>query len=232
MNFTRRATEKEILDDFDLDGNDLSENLDEIAKVNKFLGGYSSVLKGITKIIKSKDLRREILILDAGCGGGDVLRMLSRNTKVQNGKLKLEGIDANSKAVKIARKKTDSPKIRFAQMNIFSPEFQQLNPDVFMFNLCLHHFENEEIIDILKNVRAKNSTLLISDLRRSKTAYFLFKVFSKIFRISKISRHDGLLSIRKGFLEKEWWQLLQKAGFQKFTVQDHWAFRHLIIAEK
>ena len=230
LTLKHRSQQKEILDDFNLKGHDLSRNLRELQKVNTLLGGYNIVKEGVIKICQKCHIKQPMHIVDVGCGGGDTLRMLARWGKAQKLNLRLSGIDANENAIAFARQASKAfPQIDFRHLNIFSPEFRTMEYDIVMFNLFIHHFEEEKIIAFLKVCKEKKATILINDLHRSVIAYYLFRLASKMFNFSRISRHDGLLSIRKGFSKKDWKQLLAQAGIEDYEIKWRWAFRHQVI---
>jgi 2-polyprenyl-3-methyl-5-hydroxy-6-metoxy-1,4-benzoquinol methylase len=229
--FKNRSRKKEILDDFELQGNDLAQNLRELQIVNSNLGGYSVVKEGIEQIIEKDSLKGRIRVADIGCGGGDTLRELAKWSLKKGFSLELTGIDANKSAVNFAEDQSrDYPEISFKQLNIFSEEFKVLDYDIIMFNLFVHHFEEGQIIAFLKVCRDKKAVVLINDLQRSALAYTLFRLSSKVFNFSKISRHDGMLSIRKAFTRKDLRELLIASGFTQFTIKWKWAFRYQVIA--
>ncbi len=229
--FKNRSTQKEILDDFELKGNDLSQNLKELQLVNSKLGGYTLVKEGIEQIVQKGNLPNPIKVADIGCGGGDTLRELAGWSKTRPFRLELMGLDANSNAIAFANERSaDFPEIEYHQVNIFSEEFRQMKCDITLFNLFVHHFEEKQIIDFLAICKSKNSVVLINDLQRSAVAYTLFNIGSKLFRFSKISRHDGLLSIQKAFTRKDLRELLRAAGFSEFSIKWKWAFRYQVIA--
>ena len=116
--FKFRSSEPEILDDFDLHGNDLTENLRELEKVNQLLGGYSVVKEGIEWLLSFEKAKGTTLI-DAGCGGGDTLRELLAWSRHKAYKFQLIGVDANQEG--IAYCKSVSPaEIQFLNINIFA----------------------------------------------------------------------------------------------------------------
>ncbi len=229
--FKNRSRKKEILDDFELQGNDLAQNLRELQLVNSNLGGYSLVKEGVEQIIEKKGLAQQVRIVDIGCGGGDSLRELSKWSAKKNFNLELTGIDANANAIAFAEdQSTNYPEIKFRQLNIFSKEFKALEYDIIMFNLFVHHFEEDQIISFLKVCREKQAVVLINDLQRSAVAYTLFRFSSRVFDFSRISRHDGLLSIRKAFTRKDLKELMIASGFTEFSIKWKWAFRYQVIA--
>lgn len=199
--------------------------------VNRRLGGYSIVKEGVEAILSNHNLSEPVHIADIGCGGGDTLREIADWAKERGVNLKLSGIDANEHAVKFSEDCSKNyPQINYRQVNIFSEEFKSLNCDIIMFNLFAHHFEEAEIIRFLKICKDKKAVVLVNDLQRSALAYGLFGLSSALVNFSRISRHDGMLSIRKGFSRKDWHELLHRAGFENYTVKWRWAFRFQVIA--
>ncbi len=233
LNFPVRSSQPEILDDFDLQGNDLTENLKELEKVNALLGGNAIVKEGIGKLISHRtSAEGTVTIVDAGCGGGDTLRMLASWAYQEDIELKLIGVDANREAIRYAENHASAFKnISFQQLNILSPQFSELKADIVMFNLFLHHFEEEQITGFLRACRSNGSAVMINDLQRSKLAYHAFRLVSRMLGFSYIGRHDGKLSVRKSFTKKDWHRIMAQAGITNYQIHWRWAFRYLVLVE-
>ena len=73
-----RSDQREIMDDFTLEGMHLRENLDILATINKWLGGNQITLNGIKKLVDGLSKDKKIRIVDLGCGNGDLLRRISK----------------------------------------------------------------------------------------------------------------------------------------------------------
>jgi 2-polyprenyl-3-methyl-5-hydroxy-6-metoxy-1,4-benzoquinol methylase len=118
-------------------------------------------------------------------------------------------------------------------LDIFSDEFNQLEYDIVLCTLTLHHFTNEQILNIITtfNNNAK-SGIVVNDLHRSKLAYNLFKLICKVFNLSKMSREDGLVSILRGFKNQELEQFSKKINLKNYTINWKWAFRYQWIITK
>ena len=52
--FTYRTSEEEIMDDFYLQGEELRRTLEDLDKVNKWLGGNRITLEGIRKLLPTR----------------------------------------------------------------------------------------------------------------------------------------------------------------------------------
>lgn len=223
---TIRSKEREIMDDFSLKGAPLRINLDILASINKWLGGNHVSLGGIKKLVKNIPQKQEVTIVDLGCGNGDMLRRVAKLGQKLGYQFNLIGIDANKDSIDYARMLSFGFKnISYRQLNIFSEEFKELEFDIALSTLFLHHLSDEEII--VKLLYLKNKArlgIVVNDLHRSKLAYFLFNIVS-FFINNRIIRNDGLISIKRGFKKRELESFANKIQM-KSDIHWKWAFRY------
>ena len=74
--------------------------------------------------------------------------------------------------------------------------------------------------------------VVINDLQRSKTAYYLFKAFCKAFGISEINRKDGLTSILRSFKKEDLEGFGKDLQVSRQEIKEKWAFRYQWILYK
>jgi 2-polyprenyl-3-methyl-5-hydroxy-6-metoxy-1,4-benzoquinol methylase len=231
INTKHRTEEEEIMDDFTLEGEELREALDKIASINQFLGGNQLTLQGVKKLINSKN---EITIVDLGCGNGDMLRTLADFGIKNNLKFNLIGIDANVFTIDYAIKLSkEYPNISYKCEDIFSQVFSQLEYDIVLCTLTLHHFKNDQI-DYLIQLFNKQSKIgiVINDLHRNIIAYRAFQVICFVFRLNRMSREDGLVSILRGFKKQDLIDFSERNKLKNYSIQWKWAFRYQWIIKK
>jgi hypothetical protein len=121
----------------------------------------------------------------------------------------------------------DYSELSFEVQDIFSESYSLRGTDIATFNLCLHHFTESEIRQLLNRCRdAGVKAILINDLHRHWLAYYLFEIVCLIFRSPRIARLDGLLSIRKGFKKRELQQMAKDLGVKDYRLRWRWAFRY------
>ena len=235
INTKYRTQETEIMDDFFLEGKELQEALDKIASINRLLGGNKLTLHGLKILLKKSDPTKTITIADIGCGNGDMLRMLAKYGQKNNLNLKLIGIDANAFTIKYAKElSTEYANIDYLCVDIFSKDFNAIQYDIVLCTLTLHHFDNDQILNIMTTFNNNaNIGIVINDLHRSKLAYRLFEKVCAVFKLNKMSREDGLVSILRGFKKKELENFSKKLNLKNYTINWKWAFRYQwIIAKK
>jgi 2-polyprenyl-3-methyl-5-hydroxy-6-metoxy-1,4-benzoquinol methylase len=221
-----RSDQREIMDDFTLEGKHLRENLDILATINKWLGGNQITLNGIKKLVDGLSKDKKIRIVDLGCGNGDLLRRISKLGAQLGYNFDLVGIDANKDSINYAKKLSEGyENITYLQLNIFSEEFKAYEYDIALLTLFLHHLNNEEIIENLNHLKLKAKLgIVVNDLHRNKIAYFLFSIISVFFN-NKIVRNDGLVSILRAFKRSELEYFAKELNI-KSEIGWRWAFRY------
>jgi len=229
-----RSNAPEIMDDFSLEGEELRDALDKIARINQLLGGNTLTLGGVKQLLKDIPENEEITIVDIGCGNGDMLRALADFGNEEGHDFNLVGIDANAFTINYARKLSEGyDNISYRCEDIFDVSFRKLEYDIVLCTLTLHHFKDDEITYLLNifNRQAKIG-IVINDLHRSAMAYKLFKFLCAIFKLNRMSEQDGLVSILRGFKKEDLVLFSEKLNFKKYTIQWKWAFRYQWIISK
>ncbi|KQS36299.1 methyltransferase domain-containing protein [Pedobacter sp. Leaf194] len=227
---TKRSTAPEIMDDFAMEGDILTDALDKIAAINKLLGGNKVTLEGIRMLMKNNQTAK-LRITDVGCGNGAMLRMLSDYAKKHKLNFELKGIDANKCTIDHAISCSQAyPEIRYQCSDIFDESKEPETCDVMLFTLTLHHFSDSEIIKLLNNLRKGVFVgIVVNDLQRSSIAYRLFTALSYVFRLNDMSREDGLVSILRGFKREDLNGYTKALNTTSSYIGWRWAFRYLWV---
>jgi 2-polyprenyl-3-methyl-5-hydroxy-6-metoxy-1,4-benzoquinol methylase len=225
---TYRSTAPEIMDDFAMESEILRDALDKIASINQLLGGNKVTLDGVKTLINSKPFDQVIRITDIGCGNGDMLRTLADYAKKQGLHFNLKGIDANKFTINHAESLSATyPNITYSCSDIFEDLNKDEPCDIMLCTLTLHHFKDEEIIDLLNNFkRSATMGIVINDLQRSAVAYYLFKALCYVFRLNDMSREDGLISILRGFKRADLLKYSKQLNLKSSSIKWKWAFRY------
>ncbi len=229
-----RSSQEEIMDDLDFHGDEMKNLLKDLKTVNKWLGGNNITIDGLQELLKNHSKNQAIVLLDVGCGDGEMLRKCSDFGRKNNYNFVCIGLDFNKNILKVAERESQKyPNITFEKVDVFSDKKLIPNCDIALCTLFLHHFSNEEIEIILNTFLTKTKIgLIINDLHRSKQAFNLFKIVSKLFLKTKTASHDGLVSIARGFKKQELVDISRKIPNQISSIQWRWAFRYQWLLKK
>jgi len=237
INTTHRSTKIEIMDDLDMSGELLISSLDQLERINKWLGGNKITIDGLKTLLKNqakpdryKDKR--ISIVDLGCGNGDMLRKVADFGKKSGYKFQLLGIDANQTTIDYAIElSANFPEISYRKEDVLSKEFETHTYDIAMCTLFLHHFEDSVALDFIQTL-LKNARIgvVVNDLHRHKLAYYLFKLLTSVIS-NHMTKEDGLTSILKAFKREDLEQFSKEIKY-KSTITWRWAFRYQWIIKK
>ena len=229
---TNRSTKIEIMDDLDMSGKTLINSLDQLANINKWLGGNKTTIDSLKTILKTNPKDKMISIVDLGCGNGDMLRKVAHFGRKNGYKFDLLGIDANQATIDYAiQLSANFPEITYKKEDVLSKEFATHTYDIAMCTLFLHHFEDPIALDFIQTL-LKNAKIgvVINDLHRHWLAYYLFKLLTSVFG-NEMTREDGLTSILKAFKRQDLDRFSKKINF-KSTITWRWAFRYQWIINK
>lgn len=225
VNTKNRSDAKEIMDDLNYNGPMLHDALDKLSKINHWLGGNKVTINGLKKTLKNHSKSQPLILIDLGCGSGDILRDISKFGKKNGYEFKLIGIDANVHTVNYASELSkDFDNIQFKAIDIFSEDFEKMTYDVVLTTLFLHHFKEHELVSFLKPVLKKASLgVVVNDLHRHKLAYYLFKLLSITIK-NKTIVEDGLTSVLRGFKRQEL-EAISRQLNTNYQIKWKWAFR-------
>ncbi|MEA5425809.1 methyltransferase domain-containing protein [Arcicella lustrica] len=227
-----RSTEKELIDDLDLDNDALRQNLEELAIINQYLGGNQVTISGLETVLKaSKPTQSTYKIADLGCGGGDMLMVIAKWARKKQLKTTLIGFDANDFMIEFAQKRTAQfPEITYLHQNIFAREFQEHSFDIVTMTLFCHHFDDESLVKLLQQLKQQSRVaIVINDIHRHWFAYHSIAWITKLFLKSYLVKNDAKLSVWRAFRKSDLENIIQQAGFTRFSIKWKWAFRWEVV---
>ena len=232
--FSKRSHEVEIMDDLNCSGRVVDQTLRELEFINKWLGGNAVTLNGLNILSKKiNHLTEPLKIADLGCGGGDMLKLLSKHFKEKKTEVRLKGIDANPNIIAFAWVNSSSClDVTYQTLDIQTDEFKGQHFDIVFATLFFHHFTSEQLSEIFSSLK-KQATIgiVINDLHRHWLAYYSIKILTRLFSKSSMVQYDAPLSVLRGFNRKELIGILQKAGIKNYSLQWKWAFRWQLVIE-
>jgi ubiquinone/menaquinone biosynthesis C-methylase UbiE len=227
VNFTHRSYQQELLDRDDIPFADIRQNMRELNVINTWLGGHGITLNGFRQLLQK---RKSITVCEIGCGGGDNLAAIANWCAKKNISVQLVGIDINKDCIAVAQTTLKPFNAQLIASDFRDVHFNDHPPDIIFSSLFCHHFTEKELLHMLQWMR-NNSTegSFINDLHRHALAYHSIKLLTRLFSKSYLVKNDAPLSVQRGFIKKEWQQLLQDAAITQYDLQWKWAFRWLLV---
>lgn len=226
--FNARSYKKELLDESEIPSDSLFQNLKELAFINTYLGGHAITVAGLEILIT--DTTKAYNIIDVGSGGGDSAKAIVAWARKKKMQLRVTGIDLKPDCILYAKENCRKyPDLLFTCDDFRNSFSQKSKIDLVHASLFCHHFTEDEIIDFVKLCSTNKAIFLINDLERNPIAYYAIKFLTRLFSKSKLVKNDAPLSVLRGFKKKEWIEIIKKSGIKKYSIQNKWAFRHLVI---
>jgi len=225
-----RSYHKELLDRDDIPFPHIEQNMRELDRINTLLGGHAITLQGLRRFLPLVGRDEILYVVEAGCGGGDNLRVIRNWAAAKGRKVRLTGIDRNEACIRFAASHPRNGGIRFIHSDYREVVFDD-PPHVIFSSLFCHHFTDEELVSQLQwNYRHARMGFFINDLHRHPLAYHSISLLTRLFSKSYLVKNDAPLSVQRGFKRSEWNTLLAAAGIPVFSVEWKWAFRWLVTA--
>ena len=225
--FIARSQAPEFIDDPAIPFSDWEVCLKELNTVNTLLGGHAITVEGVEKILKNH--AGPFTVAEIGCGGGDNLKAIFKRYSFRNAKY--IGVDINKACTDFAGQNCkEIPRAEFNCSDYKLVDFRNDQPDNIFNSLFCHHFSNEELVEMMKWMKLNSKMgFFINDLQRHPIAYHSIQLLTQIFSRSYLVKHDGPISVLRGFKKNEWQQIMHDAGITGYTIDWRWAFRYLIM---
>jgi ubiquinone/menaquinone biosynthesis C-methylase UbiE len=226
----KRSTEKEMMD---LPGNPrelLVEDLRNLRIINRYLGGYRGVMKGLKRLVR-KDRMSRFSLLDVGTGSADIPKVIVRWARNQGVTARVVALEPEPvTAAEAAHQTQQWPEITVIRGDGMAPPFQATSFDFVLASQMLHHFPDDRIIALLKTwSRLARKAILISDLVRDPVAFYGIRVITHLFTRNQMTRFDGPLSVRRALTLNEWRELFREAAVGRFRVVPIFPYRQMTV---
>jgi SAM-dependent methyltransferase len=221
IDLARRATDREMLDEGVPDEEAL-RNLADLRFVDRWLGNRRAFASAVLPFLRGAG---RPLILDVGCGSGDVLSGLRR---AWGGSALAVGAD-----LKLLHLTAAPPDVLRVVADARALPFAPRTFDVVTASLFLHHFDAPELPGVLRGLYAlARRALVVNDLRRARVPYVFGRAFFKALFRSPVSVSDGLVSIRRAFLPGELADAFAAAGIPGVRIRRTFPYRLIAVAER
>lgn len=201
-----RERRVEILDDPSVDPEDRARSLRDVERSNLLFGGRRAVMLALRPLFDELSTapatvrRPAATLLDVGTGAADLPWRAREIARRRGLALRTIGVDGALTLVATARTRlTDG-----VCANALALPFADRSVDFVLCSQLLHHFDQQGVLEVIAELdRVARRRVIISDLRRSWVAAAGFSFAAIALRFHPITRHDGRLSVLRGFTEGE-----------------------------
>jgi ubiquinone/menaquinone biosynthesis C-methylase UbiE len=224
--FRQRSLELEHLDKGDYTAEEYEGCIVELQRVNRWLGDASALRDSLFTEIEKLKLSH-FSVLDVGAGSGELLRVIAEWSRKTARKTQLTGVELNARSAKaIAERASSFPEITALRGDAFRLPFTDNQFDFALCSLFTHHFRNEAVVGILKELsRVSRRGIFVIDLHRHPVAYLFYTTIGRLFLHNRLIREDGALSILRSFTPDELLDLARRAGLDNPRVERHFPYR-------
>jgi ubiquinone/menaquinone biosynthesis C-methylase UbiE len=210
----------EILDGPDVDPRVVTRSLADVALANALFGGARAVLRELAPVVAR--LPRRATLLDVGTGVGDIPARAAAAAARRGVHLTTIGVDAAEALAGACRGSTSASVCGDARALPFATR----SVDVVTCSQLLHHFEDGDAGAVIREMdRVARARVVISDLRRSWLAAAGIWLASYPLGFHPVSRHDGVVSVMRGFTRRELREVVRRAIGREPEVRRHLGWR-------
>lgn len=218
----KRTVTPELLDTDAGSERELRDSLDDLARINHYLGGEAAIARMLLQV--AQRARADALsVLDVGGGDGRLMRAVAQRLREQHIEVIYTVLDRSATHLAASdghRVVGDALELPFAAKSF----------DVVCCNLFLHHLRPVEIsLFVAGSLRIARRVFIASDLRRSRTHLLAAKLGSIIYK-SGITRHDSAASVRRAYTIPEMDDILHATEAASAVVTPAFFFRMNVIA--
>ena len=216
----RRGTE--LLDDPAADTALATRSLRDVARANWWFGGASAVIAELEPVMRSAKRNSPLTLLDIGTGAGDIPALARRIAARAGTTLETMGLEITAPLAAASRARAgnaiagDARALPFADRSV----------DVVTCSQVLHHFEAADAATLLAEMtRVARVRVIVADIRRAWAAAAGLWIASWALGFHPVSRHDGVVSVLRGFRVRELAEAVTAATGRTPAVRNRRGFR-------
>jgi 2-polyprenyl-3-methyl-5-hydroxy-6-metoxy-1,4-benzoquinol methylase len=216
----RRRRGVELLDDPAIPPEIVRRSIKDVERSNVIFGGLRAALEEMKPTLGQ--VPRCATLLDVGTGAGDIPAAARIIASKRGVTLTTIGFDYSEALLRAHRRRNGSV-VRGDARRL---PFRDRSIDIVMCSQVLHHFCEPDAVQLIAEMnRVARARVVISDIRRSWIAAGGLWVASFLLGFHSVSRHDGVVSVMRGFVPHELSALVTSATGQRAQVSRRLGFR-------
>ncbi len=227
-----RVEESEWLDQGRGSDADVAANLDEMWRLNRWLGGMSAVTRHLYPRLLASTV--PCTVLDLGTGSAQMPVAIARWAREQHAPVSVYGLDWAARNLAVAHRRIQGyEQVRLVLADSRCPPLAERAADFVISSLFLHHFAPEPAVELLRVAYGvARRALIMTDLVRGVLPWLAFGLVQPVLARHPLTRHDGGLSIRRAYTPAELRGLAAAAGLTNARVYAHWPWRMTLVVDR
>ena len=201
-----RRRGEEILDDASTPADVRDRAMADLIRSNTWFGGTASVLHAVRGLRASLPL--DVVFLDVGTGLAEIPDRVRSELIAGGVRTRTIGMDAAESVARVARGRLGIALVGDARRL----PLRDASANLVTCSQLLHHFEFNAARAVLAELhRVSHGWIVVADLRRSWLAAAGFWLASILLGFHPVTRHDGVVSVLRGFTVGELEALVRDA---------------------
>jgi ubiquinone/menaquinone biosynthesis C-methylase UbiE len=208
----------------------LAGNLDDLRRINRWLGGHWLTLRGIEDLLEGYPRDAGVSVVDVGTGGGDVPEATVRWAGRTGRRVHVLAGDVSPEILGLARRQV-TPLVDLAVLDGRCLPLADGSVDVAVCSLLLHHLSPDDAIALFREMRrVARRGVVVNDLVRSRLGYLGALAIARFATRNPLTRHDGPLSVRRAYTRTEMADLAARAGLGPVTFRGWLGYRVAMVS--
>ena len=226
----RETERRELLDEAPA-GTALAGNLADLRRANHWFGGRALVRRYLQPRLRALPRHSRVTLLDIGTGGADLPAAFLTWVTETGHEGWAVGVDPSAGVIETTAAWLDinnhmPPALVLAQSDGRALPFAAQSFDFVLCALTVHHLDAPGVVALLREMgRVARRAVVVTDLERSWPALAGVWLVAHVAIRSRLTRHDGPLSVRRAYTVAELSALAQQAGLHGAVVRTHAPFR-------
>jgi SAM-dependent methyltransferase len=208
----------------------------ELGRVNRqFFGGRPILRRELARALAEDrpEPGATVALVDVGSGSGDLASYAAQRLQGRGLRTLPIALDRDPTALKLAAA-SGLHALRADALRLPLPD---RSVDLTLAVKFAHHLHGPALARLLSEMaRVSRRRVLVLDLRRSWAAYWGFVAWSRLFTRSRLVRHDGPLSVLRGFTSEELAELARSiepnATPLTWSVRRHRGFQLALVGRR
>lgn len=200
----------ELLDDPGADPAIVATSLSNIARANRWFGGWAAIRYGLRLLLdRHGRMARDLSLLDVGTGLGDIPDMLQRWGAARGLAIHPIGLERSPSAALLAHGR-GLPMVLACGGEL---PLRRGAADVVVVSQLAHHLDRPSCVTLFREcARVARLGVVVADLARVPPVGPLFRLGGRLLGFDTVTVEDGVTSLRRGFTGPELGRLIAEAG--------------------